>query len=79
MINTLLERQNDTENAKDDDGLDHGYCDICYPDPDLLCIALCGLDVTDAPYVIDDRGRDCPICDIADYCGMCGERFDDYD
>lgn len=66
MTSTLLEHETATETSEDD-GLD------------LFCIALCWLDVTDAPYVTEDRGRVCPICDIADYCGEGGKPFDYYD
>lgn len=46
-----------------DDDTDHWYC--CNPD-----VAMCGLDISSAPFVRTDPRRLCPLCDLVDVEGL---------
>ncbi len=54
--------------------LNHLFCINCYPDADVYCIAFCGLDVTDEPWITSSDVVDCVVClDIGKLpCPKCG-------
>lgn len=64
MVDTLTLPQT-TGTDTGDSELAHGYCDVCYPCPDLICIALCGTDVTeqeDVGHIWRSSPRVCIVC-----------------
>lgn len=86
MIGVELEERKEVQLPDD---TCHYYCEYCFPQADVHCIAYCGTDVASEPEVMNPSdSQGCAMCNLVlaqndGYCPQCngeyGEFGEDFD